>query len=36
MQAHDEGAAPLVNLAATHLRSLDVVPLEILQSYALD
>lgn len=33
LQAHAEGAAPRVNLAATHRRTLDVVPLEILQSY---
>lgn len=33
LQAHAEGAAPRVNLAATHLRTLDIVPLEILQSY---
>lgn len=36
MQAHEEGAAPRVNLAATHQRSLDIVPLDILQQYALD
>lgn len=34
LQAHDEGAAPDVNLNATHLRTLDVVPLEVLQVYA--
>ncbi len=36
LQAHDEGAAPRVNLAATHQRTLEIVPLEILQQYALD
>ncbi len=36
LQAHDEGAAPQVNLAATHARTLDIVPLEVLQSYAMD
>lgn len=36
LQAHEEGAAPKVNLAATHQRSLEIVPLEILQQYALD
>ncbi|MDP2740306.1 MAG: DUF2237 domain-containing protein [Pseudorhodobacter sp.] len=36
LQAHDEGAAPLVRLAATHRRTLDVVALEVLQRYALD
>lgn len=35
MQAYAEGAAPMVNLAATHMRTLDVVPLEILQELAL-
>jgi uncharacterized protein (DUF2237 family) len=34
LQAHDEGCAPLVNLAATHTRALDIVPLEVLQSHA--
>ena len=34
VQAHDEGAAPMVNLAATHLRALDVVPMAVLQRYA--
>lgn len=36
LQAHEEGAAPLVRLAATHARTLDVVPLEVLQLYAAD
>lgn len=34
LQAHEEGAAPQVNLAATHIRTLDVVALEILQRHA--
>ncbi|MEI6098971.1 MAG: DUF2237 domain-containing protein [Alphaproteobacteria bacterium] len=34
LQAHDEGAAPRVNLTATHIRALDVVPLAVLQLYA--
>lgn len=34
LQAHDEGCAPKVNLAATHLRALDIVPLEVLQQCA--
>ena len=34
LQAHQEGAAPQVRLAATHKRTLTVVPLEILQLYA--
>ena len=33
LQAHDEGCAPLVNLAATHQAALDIVPLEILELY---
>ncbi|MCY4336794.1 MAG: DUF2237 domain-containing protein [Litoreibacter sp.] len=36
MQAHDEGAAPQVNLRATHQRALDVVPLDVLRLYAMD
>lgn len=34
LQAHDEGAAPQVRLAATHQRTLDVVPLAVLRLYA--
>ncbi|SFL39493.1 DUF2237 family protein [Shimia aestuarii] len=33
LQAHDEGCAPRVNLAATHQRALDIVPLDILAIY---
>lgn len=33
-QAHDEGCAPDVRLEATHQRTLDIVPLEVLQKYA--
>ena len=36
LQAHDEGAAPKVWLASTHQRTLDVVPLNVLQLYAAD
>ena len=36
LQAHEEGAAPRVRLAATHTKTLSVVPLEILQIYAAD
>ena len=36
LQAHEEGAAPRVNLAATHRRTLDLVPLEVLRAYALE
>ncbi len=34
LQAADEGAGPRVNLAATHRRALDIVPLEILRRHA--
>lgn len=34
LQAHDEGCAPKVHLQATHLRALDVVPLDVLEIYA--
>lgn len=33
LQAHDEGCAPKVNLAATHMRALDVVPFRILHEH---
>jgi uncharacterized protein (DUF2237 family) len=35
LQAHDEGCAPKVRLAATHSRAAEVVPLEILRAHAL-
>ena len=34
LQAHDEGAAPRVNLEATHARALDIVPMEVLRAAA--
>lgn len=34
LQAADEGCAPKVNLAATHQRALEIVPLDILQKHA--
>ena len=36
LQAHDEGVAPRIRLAATHRRTLEVVPLEVLLRYAAD
>ena len=36
LQAHHEGVAPRIHLAATHARALDVVPLAVLEDYALD
>ncbi|MEM8978873.1 MAG: DUF2237 domain-containing protein [Pseudomonadota bacterium] len=35
MQAHEEGCAPKINLAATHKRALEIVPLDVLESHAL-
>jgi len=35
LQAYDEGCAPQVNIAATHQRALEIVPIEILQEHAL-
>ena len=35
LQAHQEGCAPRVDLESTHQRALDVVPLEILETYKL-
>ena len=35
LQAHEEGCAPRIDLAATHRAALDIVPLEILESHAL-
>ncbi len=36
LQAHDEGCAPKVHLAATHLRATDIVALDILKLHAED
>lgn len=36
LQAHEDGMAPPVVLAATHERAADTVPLEILRQYAVD
>jgi hypothetical protein len=36
LRAHDDGAAAPVVLAACHQRALDIVPLEVLQEYAVD
>ncbi len=35
LQAHDEGCAPRINLAATHQKALDIVPLAVLEANAL-
>ncbi len=36
LQAHDEGCAPKVHLGATHQRALEIVPLVVLESHAVD
>lgn len=36
LQAHDEGVAPRIHLAATHSRALEIVSLELLRDYAAD
>lgn len=36
LRAHHEGVAAFVVLAATHERTLEAVPLEILKQYAVD
>lgn len=33
LQAHEEGCAPKVNLAATHKRALEIVSLEVLKQH---
>jgi uncharacterized protein (DUF2237 family) len=35
LQAHDEGCAPRVDLAATHGAALEIVPLDVLERHAL-
>ncbi|MFD1342311.1 DUF2237 family protein [Litorisediminicola beolgyonensis] len=35
LQAQDEGCAPKVDLEATHIRALDIVPLHILEAHAI-
>jgi uncharacterized protein (DUF2237 family) len=36
LHAHDDGVAAYVVLAATHEQALEIVPLEVLQEYAVD
>jgi len=36
LRAHSEGCAAPVVLASTHERTLDVVPLDVLEQYAVD
>ena len=34
LQAHEEGVAPRIHLAATHRRALEIVPIEVLREHA--
>jgi uncharacterized protein (DUF2237 family) len=36
LQAYEEGVAPPVVLASTNERALEVIPLDVLQTYAVD
>ena len=36
LQAADEGCGPHVRLTSTHIRALEVVPMEVLKSHAQD
>jgi hypothetical protein len=36
LRAHEEGVAAFVVLAATHERALEIVPLDVLEQYAVD
>lgn len=36
LQAADEGAGPKVTLESTHLRALDIVPLEVLEAHKVE
>ncbi|MBI6630501.1 DUF2237 family protein [Pontibaca salina] len=36
LQAYQEDCAPRVRLSATHARALDIVPLDVLESHAID
>ncbi|MEM6578109.1 MAG: DUF2237 domain-containing protein [Pseudomonadota bacterium] len=35
LQAHEEGCAPEVRLQATHIRALEIVPIDVLNEHAL-
>ncbi len=36
LEAREAGAAPPVYLQGTHMRALDIIPMEVLKQYALD
>ncbi len=33
LQAHDEGCAPQINGPATHMKALEIVPIEVMEGY---
>lgn len=36
LEAHEHKMAPKLRLASTHVKALEIVPLELMKSYALD
>ncbi len=36
LEAHEQGMAPRVHLSRTHIKALEIVPLDILKRYAAD
>ncbi len=36
LEAHEQGMAPRVHLTRTHIKALEIVPLELLRQYAAD
>lgn len=36
LQAAEEGCAPKVNLSATHMRALEIVPIDVLKTHDMD
>ena len=36
LQAHEDNAAPRVRLQSTHMRALDIVPLEVLTEHSVE
>ncbi|MDH5358072.1 MAG: DUF2237 domain-containing protein [Gammaproteobacteria bacterium] len=36
LEAHENNMAPKVHLTRTHIKALDIVPLELLKQYAVD
>ncbi|MFD2231129.1 DUF2237 family protein [Alkalimarinus sediminis] len=36
LEAHEQGMAPRVHLSRTHIKALEIIPLEVLKGYAAD